>query len=286
MQCPGIRSHFQQHFNPDHSTLSTPPEILNTPNYIKTLQNCTENFTEQPPSKEEIEKAIDQQNNGKSTLDIEAELIKVSYKLPEVMECLENYLSRIWTNKEIPDQWRISRITAIWKKKGNVMDPTKQRGISILSTLGKIGITIILNRISGFYNKQLRRTQFGFRSGMGCNDGVYMLKQLQEIASKSQRKLYVCFIDLTAAFDHVNRELLFKSIRQRLVATNQGSVNFEILEKLYNDTSAFMQNDHPDRDSFKISSGVRQGAQEGPPLYNLYSDFVTVCMKIRRKIMV
>ena len=169
----------------------------------------------------------------------------------------------------------MSRITPIWKKKGNAMDPTKHRGISILSSLGKIGISIILNRISTFYNNQLKRTQFGFRSGMGCNDGIYMMKQLQEIASKSQRKLYVCFVDLTAAFDHVNRTLLFKTIRQRLASNNQNTINIEILEKLYETTKAYLQNDNPETDCFETSSGVRQGAQEGPPLYNLYSDFVT-----------
>ena len=81
-------------------------------------------------------------------------------------------------------------------------------------------------------------------------------------------------MDLTAAFDHVNRRLLFKTIHQRLASTNQSSANIEILEKLYETTKAFLQNDNPDRDWFETSSGVRQGAQEGPPLYNLYSDFV------------
>ena len=81
-------------------------------------------------------------------------------------------------------------------------------------------------------------------------------------------------MDLTAAFDHVNRRLLFKTIHQRLASTNQSSANIEILEKLYETTKAFLQNDNPDRDWFETSSGVRQGVQEGPPLYNLYSDFV------------
>lgn len=34
-----------------------------------------------------------------------------------------------------------------------------------------------------------------------------------------------------------------------------------------------MQNDDPNTESFNTSSGVRQGGKEGPPFYNLYSDF-------------
>ena len=273
LQCPGIASHFRQHFNPDHSSVTMPHEITNTPDYIKILQDSTETFIEEPPSREEIKEAINQLNNGKSSLDVEAEVIKAGSELSELLDNLEIYFKTVWTNKEVPKQWTISRITPIWKKKGNAMDPTKYRGISIGSVLCKIGINIILKRLSKFYENQLMRTQFGFRSGVGCNDGVYMIKQLQEIASKSRRKLYICFVDLTAAFDHVNRNLLFQTIRKRLSA-NQVCTNIEILEKLYQSTKSFMQNANPDQESFETTSGVRQGGQEGPPLYNLYSDFV------------
>ena len=73
--------------------------------------------------------------------------------------------------------------------------------------LCNIGMNIILKHLSCFYEKQLIRTQFGFRNGMGCNDGIYMLKQLQDISSLSQRKLFICFVDLTAAFDHINKKI-------------------------------------------------------------------------------
>ena len=151
--------------------------------------------------------------------------------IPQFLEVLESYFSQIWTATTVPEKWRLSRITPIWKKKGNASDPTKYRGISIGSTLSKIGINIILNRLSEFYESQLSRTQFGFRSGLGCNDGIYALKQLHEIASSSDRKLYVCFIDLSAAFDHVNRDLLFRTIHCRLPPGLQSN-NLEIMKIL------------------------------------------------------
>ena len=124
-------------------------------------------------------------------------------------------------------------------------------------------MNIILKRIANFYNTQLKRTQFGFRSGMGCNDGIFMIKQLQDIASLSERPLYVCFIDLTAAFDHVNRDLLFKTIRNRL-SDDQNTVNIDIIENLYMDTKSYMQNEDPEYDSFPTKSGVRQGGRKAP----------------------
>ena len=113
----------------------------------------------------------------------------------------------------------------------------------------------------------MKTNQFGFRSGVGCNDAIYVIKQLHEIASLSERQLYVCFIDLSSAFDHVNRQLLFQSIKNRL----PHDCNFDILQNLYSDTKSYVCDQH--KTVFPTTSGVRQGGTEGPPLYNLYSHY-------------
>ena len=272
IQCPGLAQHFRNHFNPDQSSLTTPTELQNIPEYITILRNSNTEITNIPPNEEEILEAINQLNKGKSTLDIESEIIKAATTVQLLKDELVKYYDQVWTTKQCPDQWTLSKTIAIWKNKGNAMDCTKYRGLSIGSTLCKIGMKIIIKRISKFYESQLKRTQFGFRKGMGCNDGLYMMKQLQDIATLSQRRLYVCFIDLTAAFDHVNRDLLFQTIRSRL-HSGQDTTNIDIIEHLYKSTKSYMQNSDPES-SFPTSSGVRQGGLEGPPLFNLFSDFV------------
>ena len=272
IQCVGLQPHFKNHFNPDQSILTMPEEVNNPPEYIQLLKNNSLQIANFPPTTEEISNAINQLNKGKSSLDIEAEILKVVSPNPVVMEWLKKYYTEIWTRKEIPNQWGITRITPIWKKKGSSMDPTKYRGISIGSVLCKVGMNIALKRLSTFYEDQLKRTQFGFRSGVSCNDGIYMVKQLQDIADMSERRLYVCFIDLTAAFDHVNREMLFKTIRNRLPQDMECSP-LDIIERLYQSTTSYLQNEDPTLNSFPTTSGVRQGGMEGPPLYNLFSDY-------------
>ena len=141
-------------------------------------------------------------------------------------------------------------------------------------------MNIILKRLSVFYEGQLKRTQFGFRSGVGCNDGIYMLKQLQEVAFMSNRQLYTCFIDLTAAFDHVNRDFLFQTLRNRLNPAHDAT-NLDIIENLYESTTSYMHTDK-ETDGFQTKSGVRQGGMEGPPLYNLFSDYALRVHEARR----
>ena len=272
INCPGLKKHFKSHFNPDHSMLQTPSEIENPPEYIQVLKDSNLEILNMPPTSEEISDAIKQLNKGKSSLDIEPEIIKLADSIPSFKLTIDHYFTKIWQQKQIPHQWRTSKITPIWKGKGSASDPSKYRGISNSSILCKVGMNIVLKRLSTFYNSQLKRTQFGFRKGLGSNDGIYLLRQLQEIASISQRNLYTCFIDLSAAFDHVNRELLFKTIKNRLTSS-QVNINIKLIEELYSSTTSYIQDQNPETDSFKTDSGVRQGGNEGPPLYNLYADY-------------
>ena len=272
IQCPGLKKHFQEHFNPDHSQLIMPPELQDTPEFIHVLRSTNVQIIKDPPANDEIENAIKKLNNGTSALDMEAEILKLALET-SLKTNLETYFRQIWIKKETPKQWNISRITPIWKNKGSASDPSKYRAISIGSVLCKVAMNIILKRISSFYDQQLKRTQFGFRTGVGCNDGIFMVKQIQDIASLTQRKLFICFVDLTAAFDHVNRDLMFKSINKRL-GENSNDVNINIVQELYKRTVSFLHNQDPEEHTFTTESGVRQGGQEGPPFFNLFFDYV------------
>ena len=52
--------------------------------------------------------------------------------------------------------------------------------------------------------------QCGFRSGRGTMDMIFTARQLQEKCREQQRELYVVFVDLTKAFDSVDRTALWE----------------------------------------------------------------------------
>ncbi len=80
---------------------------------------------------------------------------------------------------------------------------------------------------------------------------------------------YALFVDLSAAFDHVERSWMFKSIKNRLPdGFSLELVN--LLETIYSNTTTSLA-ETPD-DIFQLSVGVRQGGPESPMLYNLYMD--------------
>jgi len=84
-------------------------------------------------------------------------------------------------------------------------------------------------------------------------------------------QLYALFIDLTAAFDHVRRDWLFNSIKQRF-SNQENNILIELLESIYSYTTTALS--ESESSIFEILVGVRQGGPESPTLYNLCMDYV------------
>ena len=76
-KCNGLKQHFQNHFNPDHSDLDLPNEIRHPPEYI-TLLRITTQIDNSEPTNTEISQAIKLLKANKSSLDVEAEALKVA----------------------------------------------------------------------------------------------------------------------------------------------------------------------------------------------------------------
>ena len=132
-------------------------------------------------------------------------------------------------------------------------------------------ITIIHDRLKTWYDQQLLDNQQGFRSGRGTADGIYITKRVQQITDQIEKPVYILFIDLSAAFDHVVRPWLFQSIYQRFT-TEADTTLIKILEALYNHLTTALA--ETPEDIIELILGVRQGGPESPPLYNLFMDYV------------
>ena len=60
----------------------------------------------------------------------------------------------------------------------------------------------------------LPESQCGFRRGRSTIDMIFAARQLQEKCREQHQDLYLAFVDLTKAFDTVNRDLLWNILRK------------------------------------------------------------------------
>ena len=79
------------------------------------------------------------------------------------------------------------------------------------------------------------------------------------------------FVDLSAAFDRVERNWLFKTIEKRF-PDGSGNELVLILKAIYSYTTTSLA-ENPDH-NFELTVGARGGGPESPMLYNLFMDFV------------
>ena len=267
-----LLEHFKSHFNPvDPSDLIEPAELRNDlPTFINDLHEISRKtpINDNPPSIDEIRKHIKLLKNKKANNDIDAELLKLCDD-PTAHRILQQIAKNAWNNLDIPLTWGNSRLKTLWKKKGSKNDPSKYRGLSIGSTICKLLINIILERLRPWYDAQLTDKQNGFRQNRGTTDGIFVLKRVQQITDRKKQPLYLLFVDLTAAYDHIPRSWLFQSLKIRF--PDQCPTVIKVLEKLYEQTSLTF----PEADeTFSTTFGVRQGGPESPLLFNLYVDYV------------
>ena len=117
-------------------------------------------------------------------------------------------LALIWTLLIVPTTWLHASINCLYKKGARNL-AANYRGLSIGANMSRIIAKIITNRFQDAYEKQMSEAQFGFRKGRSTTDGIFILNT---IIAKRKEPLIAIYIDLTAAYDHIRDDLLFRVI--------------------------------------------------------------------------
>ena len=128
-----------------------------------------------PPSKQEIQKAIKSLKNKKApgTDQLNAELFKIDPV--QAANTLHPVFHKIWEQAVIPNSWSEGNIIKI-PKSGDLTNCNNWRGITLLSIPSKVFCIILISRIIESVDKKLRQEQAGFRKGRGCTDHIFVLE--------------------------------------------------------------------------------------------------------------
>ena len=108
--------------------------------------------------------------------------------------------------------------------------------------------------------------QCGFRASRSTVDMIFSARQLQEKYKEQNLPLYQCFIDLSKAFDTVNRSTLWKNLLklgfpERFVG---------LIRSLHNGMKARVSFNRTLSEEISINNGVKQGDISAPMLFNIY----------------
>ena len=94
------------------------------------------------------------------------------------------------------------------------------RIIALISHASKILLRVLQKRLEAFLIPELPIEQTGFRRGRGTRDHISNLRWLMERARDNQRELFMCFIDYKKAFDCVDHQRLWNTLKGMGVPDN------------------------------------------------------------------
>ena len=254
-----------------HTLFNAKPSRFD-PNTAEGLDQWTDNTPlGVQPTMQELTDATRSLANGKAVGPdgVSVELFKIILNGdPALRRRLLDIVVRIWRGGGVPQQWKGTIIMVFHKKKdgtecGNYM------GISLVAHAGKILLKIIARPLSEYCERVgiLPEEQSGFRPNGSTTDMMFVIRWLQELARKKRIPLYVCFIDLTKAYDSVDRTLLWTVLARFGVP----QIMISFIHQFHDDMRAYVRlDDRVCSKWFAVEQGLRQGCVLVPLLFNIF----------------
>jgi len=254
-----IVEEFRKHFK---ELLSTTNEDVHPEEY----QEHTTNYSVQPelpePEYEEIKQIIKSLKNNKTPGEdnINAELIKTAN--PKLISKIWLLIKEIWVSGKFPNDWKTAIICPIYKK-GDPMETSNYRGISLLDTCYKVLSIAILRRLEVYTNDIIGDYQSGFMRGKSTTYPIFSIRQLLERYYEYGREVHLCFVDFKQAYDSIIRRKLWEALEEFGIPTKL------LIKECNTETKCRVKFANTLSESFEVRAGLRQGDALSPILFNL-----------------
>ena len=226
-------------------------------------------------SMDEVSRVIKRLKNNKSSGpdSLIYEMIKHGHQL--LTKPILQLFNKVLVSGSFPERWSISMLKPLFKGNGSKLDPTKYRGISLMSCMGKIMCSVLNNRLSKFLEERkiLHKAQIGFKKGCRTTDHIFVLqsivhKYINKFKSSGAGKkyLYTAFVDFSKAYDTVWREALYYKL-----ITNEISGNFlDVIMSIYKNYRLQIKLPEGLTEPIETNVGLKQGCVLSPLLFNFY----------------
>ena len=125
-------------------------------------------------------------------------------------------------------------------KKGNAKECSNYCTITLTSHASKVMFKILQAKLQQYMNRELSDVQAGFRKGRGTRNQIANIRWIMEKAREFQRNIYFCFIDYAKAFDCVDHNKLWKTLKEMEIPDHLTC----LLRNLYAGQEASVRTEH------------------------------------------
>jgi len=212
----------------------------------------------------EVKNAAKKLNNNRAPGKdgIKGELLK--YASDDCLRLICDMLNAIFTH-HFPLQAAVEGILIPLNKPGKTRVVQNTRPITLLNSIRKLLSIILLDRIYPLLDAEMGLSQCGFRRGRSATEIVWTYRWLEATAQKCHNQYHILGLDLSKAFDCINRTQLLDDLRSIL-----GISEFRILKFLLANTTLQTRIGGKLSPSFHTTIGTPQGDALSPVLFIFY----------------
>ena len=253
------KTHFSTLFNSSQDTSRKDKVIDSITNH------CDREFVR--ITGDEIKKSIKQAKSNKSCGRDGLYSEHYKYANERIYVLLALLYNAIAIHGHVPECMMDSLLVPLVKdKKGSLTSSDNYRPLMLTNIASKILELVILDR----YEEKLCTSdnQFGFKAKHATDMCVFTLKYILEYYKNLNSLVYICFLDLSKAFDKVNHWILFDKLLDRKIPV----IIVRILVIFYCQQKCYVNWGGMLSTPFSITNGVRQGGILSPYLFNIFTD--------------
>ena len=215
---------------------------------------------------EEIEAQLKKLKKNKAPGEDDIKNEALIYLEGDARTCLKEKLKQVWRGEGYPERWRKGIINPIFKK-GDDRAVENYRGVTLLNTEYKLYAMVLGERLKVIAERILPDSQAGFRKGKSAMDNIYILNRIvEQRIRRPGGKLVAFFVDFKAAFDTMDRKILWETMKEKKV--DEGLIRR--IREIYKETVNTVRVQQKETQEFWTKKGVRQGCPLSPTLFAIY----------------
>ena len=236
------------------------------------MSYCGYSLKHLPLPLQQIDDIINNLKKGKAASLDKLTVEHLIYAHPCVIAIITNLLNLMLIHEYVPDAFGQTITFPVPKSASNKLQISSDdyRGITVSPIISKIFEHCLLQRFGKYLYSS--NDQYGFKKSIGCNHAHYAVQQTIDYFITRDSTVNLCSLDLSKAFDKLNRYVLFTKLMDR----NCPFKFIKILECWFNKSFTSIKWGNSHSRLISLSNGVRQGSILSPFLFSVYTNDILV----------
>ena len=214
-----------------------------------------------------VRKILKKLSNSKSTAVDELDNFSVKLAADLIVQPLHHIICLSFIQSKFPEKWKYSKVLPLHKK-GEKLERKNYRPVSILSPLSKVLEKVVYEQIYDYFsrNSLFHPNLHGYRHNRSTETALIQMYDRWVRAAHSGQLSGVVLLDLSAAFDLVDPNLLLKKLK--IYGFDHDSLLW--IESYLKNRFMGVWIDHTMSEFRQCPVGVPQGSNLGPLLFLIF----------------